>query len=71
MAIWSRKLKRSGYPATVNHEVIKTACEKWEKMCDDEDSGGRPIFRPRGWKKEERRLQKERKATNWHQRDSK
>ena len=71
MAIWSRKLKRSGYPATVRHEVIKTACEKWEKMCNDEDSGGRPIFRPRGWKKEERRLQKERKATNWHQRDSK
>ena len=71
MAIWSRKLKRIGYPATVRHEVIKTACEKWEKMCDDEDSGIRPIFRPRGWREKKRRLQKERMATNWHQRDSK
>ena len=71
MANWSRKLRRSGYPATVRHEVIKTACEKWEKMCEEEDGGGRPIFRARGWKKEERRLQKEKKASNWHKRDSK
>ena len=55
----------------MRHEVIKTACEKWEKMCDDEDSGVRPIFRPRGWREKKRRLQKERMATNWHQRDSK
>ena len=40
MANWSRKLRRSGYPATVRHEVIKTACEKWEKMCEEEDVGG-------------------------------
>ena len=52
-AMWSRKLKRSGYPATVRYEVIRTACEKWEKMYDAEDSEGRPIFRPRGWKREE------------------
>ena len=70
MANWSRKLKRSGYPVTVRHEVIKTASEKWVKMCEEEDAGGRPIFRPRGWKKEERRLQKEKKASSWHKRAS-
>ena len=71
MANWSRKLRRSGYPVTVRHEVIKTASEKWLRMCEEEDAGGRPIFRPRGWKKEERRLQKEKKASSWHKRDSK
>ena len=34
MALWSRKLRRSGYPPTVRHEVIRTACEKWQKMCE-------------------------------------
>ena len=64
MANWSRKLRRSGYPATVRHEVIKTACEKWEKMCEEEDGGGRPIFRARGWKKEERRRKRLPAGTN-------
>ena len=71
MAKWSRKLQRSGYPFTVRHEVIKTACEKWERMCQEEDRGGRPIHRPREWKKKERRLEKEKKRSNWHQKDPK
>ena len=45
MAKWSQKLKRSGYPSTVRHQVIKTAVEKWEKMCLEEDQGLRPIHR--------------------------
>ena len=37
MEDWSRKLKRSGYPATMRHEVIKAAVDKYEKMCTEED----------------------------------
>ena len=37
MASWSRKLQRSGYEGTIRHQVIKAACEKYEKMCRDED----------------------------------
>ena len=64
MKKWSHKLRRSGYPATVRHEVIKAACEKWDRMCEDEDKGVRPVHRPREWR--ERRKEKEMKATNWH-----
>ena len=66
MEKWSRKLRRSGYPATWRHEVIKAAYEKFDKMCEDEDNGVRPIHRPREWKERERRLEKEAKVTNWH-----
>ena len=62
--IRSHQTAQSAHSA-VHHEVIKTACEKWEKMCEEEDGGGRPIFRARGWKKEEK------KASSWHKRDSK
>ena len=30
------KLKRSGYPQSFRHQVIKAAVEKWEKMCQEE-----------------------------------
>ena len=67
MEKWSQKLRRSGYPATIRHQVIKTALEKWDKMCEEEDAGVRPVHRPREWKEKERRLAKEQKRNTWHQ----
>ena len=67
MEDWSRKLRRSGYPTTMRHEVIKAAVDRYEKMCVEEDEGVRPIHRPRSWKEKERRREKELKRTNWHQ----
>ena len=45
----ARKLKRSGYAATVRHQVVKDAIEKFERMCKTEDDGGRQIRRAREW----------------------
>ena len=67
MEDWSRKLRRSGYPATMRHEVIKAAVDRYERMCVEEDEGIRPIHRPQSWKEKERRKEKELKRTNWHQ----
>ena len=67
MARWSQKLRRSGYPATVRHQVIKTALERWDKMCEEEEAGVRPVHRPREWREKERRQEKERKKNSWHQ----
>ena len=66
MERWSRKLRRSGYPATLRHEMIGASMRKYEKMCEVEDSGGRPIHRSREWKVRERQRAKELKRTNWH-----
>ena len=53
MAKWSNKLRRSGFPPTVGYQVIRTALEKWDKMCEEEDAGVRPVHRPREWKEKE------------------
>ena len=63
---WSRKLKRSGYPATFRHQVVKAAVDKWERMCKDEDEGRRPIHRAREWQMKARRREKESKREAWH-----
>ena len=48
---WCMKLRRSGYPVTMRHQVIKAAIDRWEKMCIIEDEGGRPIHRVREYQK--------------------
>ena len=66
MELWSRKLRRSGYPATVRHEMIGASMRRYERMCEEEDRGVRPVHRARDWKEEERQRAKELKKTNWH-----
>ena len=66
MEKWARKLKKSEYPETFRHQVIKAAVDKWRKMCSVEDEGGRPVHRPREWRRRERRLAKENKKMSWH-----
>ena len=51
---------------TVRHQVIKSACDKFDVMCEQEDQGIRPIHRSRHWKADARRKEKERKVQNWH-----
>ena len=66
MEKWAGKLKKSGYPETFRHQVVKAAVEKWRNMCKVEEEGGRPMYRPREWRRRERRLAKELKKQTWH-----
>ena len=50
----------------MRHQVVVTALERWDKMCEEEDKGVRPVHRPREWREQERRLEKEMKSQNWH-----
>ena len=68
MEEWCRKLRRSGYTVTIRHEVIKSASDRFHRMCTEEDAGVGPILRSREWKVEERRREKELKNTSWHKR---
>ena len=65
----ARKLKQSGYPASVRHQVVSEALRKYEKMCKVEDEGGRPIHMAREWQQSARRLEKELRTANWHKTD--
>ena len=58
MERWARKLQRSGYLASVRHQLISEAVAKYKKMCKTEDEGGRPIHRAKEWQKAARRLKR-------------
>ena len=66
MEDWGRKMRRSGYSAPIRHKVVKEAVLKYEKMCEVEDSGGRPVHRAREWQQSTQRLEKEMKGATWH-----
>ena len=59
MEEWSRRLRRSGYPATMRHEVIKAAVDRYDRLCKEEDEDIRPIHRPRTWKEEGERVEED------------
>ena len=44
---YSKKLERSGYSANVRADVIRSSIQTYWKMKGEEDSGGRPLYRPR------------------------
>ena len=66
MTCWLMKLTRSGYPATTQHQTIREAVRKFERMCEVEDIGGRPTYEAREWQSAAQRLEKENKSTEWH-----
>ena len=60
------KMTRSGYPSSWRTEAVKSAIKMHEDMIKDEQSGKRPLFRPKEFKAEERRLEKLKKQHEWH-----
>ena len=42
MEACSKIQRGSGSLATLRHQVIKSALERWDKLCKEEDDGERP-----------------------------
>ena len=68
--VWAIDLKRSGYPTTFQHQVIKVSVKEWENMCKDEDDGVRLIHRVRTWLLCSWRMEKEGRRESWYKTDS-
>ena len=60
------KMWRSGYPASWREDAIKASTQKYEDMVKDDKDSKRPLFRPKGFLAEERRLAKLKKSRTWH-----
>ena len=56
----------SVYPATVRHQVIVTALDRWHILSEEEDRGVCPVHCTRKWREQERWRKKEVKNQNWH-----
>ena len=63
---FSNSMKLSGYPENYRQNIIKSGIEAFEKICDESDTGGTPLYRPRGYKQKERRKKKLMTKTSWY-----
>jgi hypothetical protein len=59
------RLKLSGYTERFRETVVRSALAAWSKLLELDRTGERPLYRERGWRREERSSQKERKKKNW------
>ena len=59
------KMWRSGYPSSWRQDAVKSSIQMYEELVRDERSGKRPMFRPKEFMTEERRLEVETLAKGW------
>ena len=56
---YMQKLKNSGYQKPYRLEILKSAEKGYQKQKKDDTDGTKPLYRPRGWKMNERKQIKE------------
>ena len=64
---FSERLKLSGYDEDYRFQVIKAGVEGFDKMLQEEETGGRPINRHRSWEEDQRQKKKELQKRKWFQ----
>ena len=59
------RMREAGYSQSYRRRVLMAAIKIYDQKMEDERRGVRPMFRPKTWKKEERRKEKEKKRKEW------
>jgi hypothetical protein len=59
-------MQYSGYDKKFRHEVVASALNAYRIRKEADESGDRPMYRPKGWNKEERTKEKITKKKNWY-----
>ena len=60
------KMQYSGYIKKFRYEVVQSALKAYDDRVSADESGIRPLYRPREWKTKERAIEKQRKKNNWY-----
>ena len=60
-----KRLQFSGYNKEFRYDIYNSAKKAHQKMIEDAANGIRPVHRPRNWKREERKQEKENKRRSW------
>ena len=63
---YMKKLQFSGYNKNFRYDVINSALKAFEIIKQNANEGVRPINRPKQWKREERRIERETKKKRWY-----
>ena len=62
------RMQYSGYDQKFRYDVITTALAAYKKIRENDEKGEAPMYRPRGWRSDERRTLKDAKKKNWYKR---
>ena len=60
------KLRNSGYTAKYRKQILDSAFKAFEEMVKADQSGEKPLYRDKNWKKDIRKEQKEYNHLNWY-----
>ena len=64
-----KQLQNSGYDKKYREEILKAAMNGIKKQREADKTGKTPFYRPRGYKKMERSLNKKARKSNWFKKD--
>ena len=62
------RMQYSGYNKTFGYEVVDSAVKAYRARQEAELKGERPMHRTKGWKKDERGVEKSGKRDKWYKR---
>ena len=62
---YMRRMKVAEYSEKYRKNILEQALRIYDKKLEDDRKGVRPIFRPKSWKKEERKEAKNTKKQGW------
>jgi hypothetical protein len=60
------RMQYSSYDKKFRYEVVASALNAYRTRKEADESGERPMYRPKGWNKKERTTEKIRKKKNWY-----
>ena len=62
------RLQYSGYDKKFRYDVVSTAIAAYRRIKEMDENGDIPMYRPKEWRRDERRKMKEAKKKNWYKR---
>ena len=65
------RMQASGYDKEFRFQVLKSAIDAFESKKEEERSGRTPLYRPRQWRRSERRREREKKKKEWFRKGNK
>ena len=63
------KMKNSGYSVLYRKQIVDSTYKAWDKILQADESGEKPLYRDKNWKKQERREFKQKNRLNWYKND--
>ncbi|XP_044170062.1 uncharacterized protein LOC122954094 [Acropora millepora] len=61
-----KRMQYSGYSKGFRYEVVQSALHAYKKIQTLDQTGVKPMYRPKEWRQNERRKEKEEKRRSWY-----